>query len=145
MYSWWRTEWRAPGWSRPAGATTARWRSSPGCTPGRRWPHRRPRDSSMGPEWRPGNDGQGPRAGGPLCADLDVLQADTAADRGGAADRRLRGMEAAAGGGAADRGSDDRRLRRDARRLGARGGGAGHETDGKAALGDPGRRVHLFD
>ena len=61
-----------------------------------------------------------------------------------AAHRRVRRVETAARRRAADHRADDRRVRADARRLGARGGRARHQADGETALGDPGRRVHLL-
>ena len=75
---------------------------------------------------------------------MDLLQADAAADLRGAAHRRLRGVETAARGGAADHRADDRRVRADARRFGARSGRARHQADGEAAVGDPRRGVHLL-
>ena len=85
-----------------------------------------------------------PRSRGALRARVDLLQADAAVHLRGAAHRRVRGVEAAARGRAADHRADDRRVRADARRLGARGGRARHQADGEAAVGDPGRRVHLL-
>jgi hypothetical protein len=54
----------------------------------------------------------------------------------------LAGHPAAARGGAADQGADDRRDGRDARRRPG-GRGARHPADGETALGNPRRRIHL--
>src|SRR5579871_12308 len=83
-------------------------------------------------------------SGGPFCAGVDFVEADTAGDHGGAADRRLRRLEAAARRGAADRRSDDRRDGATAGGFGARSGRARYQADGETALGDPGGGVHLF-
>ncbi len=56
----------------------------------------------------------------------------------------LRRVETAARRRAADHRADDRRVRADARRFGARSGRARHQADGETAVGDPRRGVHLL-
>src|ERR1039458_556655 len=100
----------------------------------------------MEPKWRSASEG-GAQTGarGKVCPGLDRVEADAAGDRRLVVAGGLRGVEAAARGGAADRRADGRRLRPDAGRVGARSGGARHQADGETAVGDPGRGVYLFN
>src|ERR1039458_7395649 len=100
----------------------------------------------MGPEWRSASEG-GAQTGsrGNVRPGLDRVEADAAGDRRLVVAGGLRGVEAAARGGAADHRADGRRFRADARRVVSRSGGARHEADGETALGDTGRGVYLFD
>ena len=98
------------------------------------------------PQWRSGREGRTQtRSGGKVRAGLDRLQADASGDRRLVAAGRVRGLETAARGGAADHRADGGRVRPDAGRFGARSRGARHQADGEAAVGDPRRRVHLLD
>src|ERR1700680_3598825 len=76
---------------------------------------------------------------------LDRLKTDAPGHRGLGVAGRVRGVEVATRGRAADRRADGGCLVSDARSVGARSRGAGYQADGEAALGNSRSGVYLFD
>src|ERR1035441_9957926 len=70
-----------------------------------------------------------PGSRGAIRSGVDLLQTDASSNLCRATHGSVRRVETAARGRAADHRADDRRVRINARRVGARGGGAGHQAE----------------